>query len=330
MSVSSMSPERLTPEQWMELVRAHWGVENNNHHTLDTAFAEDDRPWIEADANGMLAVAAAAPDRVHDPGAVPVGDAALRRGAEPRRWRDLMRSIRRRARRRATVEQTTNLRCSRGLRRRTLNLPGSQPAAPRSASAHREAARLRWRRPRDGSACLDAMPRRPAAPRTNRRNPAQVKTDRVCHTHVLLIMMSEPRAMISCDGRELHYSGRRRLGAGAGRPLPTPRGRRRGRRLRGDAGTGGPGARRARRGPGGGARRVAGGRPAGAPRLPPRRLLPGGARPGEARHPEPRPPRARAPLPRPPARGGALRPGAHARRAGHAGGGDGRGGGRLG
>jgi hypothetical protein len=37
-------------------VRAHWGVENNNHHTFDTAFAEDDRPWIEADENGMLAV----------------------------------------------------------------------------------------------------------------------------------------------------------------------------------------------------------------------------------------------------------------------------------
>jgi hypothetical protein len=37
------------------LVRSHWGVESN-HHTLDTAFAEDDRPWIEADANGMLAV----------------------------------------------------------------------------------------------------------------------------------------------------------------------------------------------------------------------------------------------------------------------------------
>ncbi|HSM91711.1 MAG TPA: ISAs1 family transposase, partial [Anaeromyxobacteraceae bacterium] len=33
----------------------HWGVESN-HHTLDTAFDEDDRPWIEADANGMLAV----------------------------------------------------------------------------------------------------------------------------------------------------------------------------------------------------------------------------------------------------------------------------------
>jgi hypothetical protein len=38
------------------LVRSHWGVENQNHHTLDTAFAEDDRPWIDTDANGMLAV----------------------------------------------------------------------------------------------------------------------------------------------------------------------------------------------------------------------------------------------------------------------------------
>ncbi len=31
-------------------------MENQNHHTLDTAFAEDKRPWIEANANGMLAV----------------------------------------------------------------------------------------------------------------------------------------------------------------------------------------------------------------------------------------------------------------------------------
>ena len=56
MSVSSMAPSRLTPKQWMHLVRCHWGVENNNHHTFDTPFAEDTRPWIEADANGMLAV----------------------------------------------------------------------------------------------------------------------------------------------------------------------------------------------------------------------------------------------------------------------------------
>ena len=54
--VSSMEQKRLTPAEWMLLLRSHWGVENNNHHTLDTAFAEDDRPWIEADEHGMLAV----------------------------------------------------------------------------------------------------------------------------------------------------------------------------------------------------------------------------------------------------------------------------------
>jgi hypothetical protein len=54
--VSSRAPERLTPKQWLKVGRAHWGVENQNHHTLDTAFAEDDRPWIEADEHGMLAV----------------------------------------------------------------------------------------------------------------------------------------------------------------------------------------------------------------------------------------------------------------------------------
>jgi len=56
MYVSSLDPKHLTTAQWLLLVRSHWGVENNNHHTLDTAFAEDDRPWIEADPQGMLAV----------------------------------------------------------------------------------------------------------------------------------------------------------------------------------------------------------------------------------------------------------------------------------
>jgi hypothetical protein len=55
MFVSSYDPKRLTPAQWLRLVRSHWGVESS-HHTLDTAFAEDDRPWIEADPHGMLAV----------------------------------------------------------------------------------------------------------------------------------------------------------------------------------------------------------------------------------------------------------------------------------
>jgi hypothetical protein len=54
--VSSRAASSLTPKQWLHIVRAHWGVENENHRTFDVAFEEDDRPWIEADANGMLAV----------------------------------------------------------------------------------------------------------------------------------------------------------------------------------------------------------------------------------------------------------------------------------
>jgi hypothetical protein len=54
--VSSLAPGALTPVRWLLLVRSHWGVENQNHHTLDTTFAEDERPWIEADPQGMLAV----------------------------------------------------------------------------------------------------------------------------------------------------------------------------------------------------------------------------------------------------------------------------------
>jgi hypothetical protein len=53
---SSLRADELTPVQWLELTRSHWGVENNNHHTLDTAFAEDSRPWITGDARGTLAV----------------------------------------------------------------------------------------------------------------------------------------------------------------------------------------------------------------------------------------------------------------------------------
>jgi hypothetical protein len=52
--VSSLEEKVLTPAQWLLVVRSHWGVENNNHNTLDTAFAEDERPWIVANGNGML------------------------------------------------------------------------------------------------------------------------------------------------------------------------------------------------------------------------------------------------------------------------------------
>ena len=54
--VSSRASDRLSTKQWLKIVRAHWAVENQNHNVLDTAFAEDNRPWIEADEYGMLAV----------------------------------------------------------------------------------------------------------------------------------------------------------------------------------------------------------------------------------------------------------------------------------
>jgi len=46
--VTSLRQDALTPAQWATLLRARWGVENNCHHTFDTAFAEDDRPWADS------------------------------------------------------------------------------------------------------------------------------------------------------------------------------------------------------------------------------------------------------------------------------------------
>jgi len=46
----------LTDDQWLLLIRLHWSVENNCHHTYDKAFEEDDRPWITDDSYGVLAV----------------------------------------------------------------------------------------------------------------------------------------------------------------------------------------------------------------------------------------------------------------------------------
>lgn len=52
--ISSCPSEVLTAAQWLLVVRRHWGVENNCHHTWDTVFEEDDRPWIEKDPQGMV------------------------------------------------------------------------------------------------------------------------------------------------------------------------------------------------------------------------------------------------------------------------------------
>lgn len=54
--VSNLRSEALTPQQWLLLTRARWGVENNCHHTFDAVFAEDDRPWINSHPAGALNV----------------------------------------------------------------------------------------------------------------------------------------------------------------------------------------------------------------------------------------------------------------------------------
>lgn len=55
-AISSLAKDTLSTEQWLYAFRAHWGVENQCHHTWDTAFSEDDKPWIETDPKGMVVV----------------------------------------------------------------------------------------------------------------------------------------------------------------------------------------------------------------------------------------------------------------------------------
>jgi hypothetical protein len=54
--ISSLATDRLTPDQWLRVVRAHWGVETT-HQILDVAFKEDDHPWIESEPRAALVVA---------------------------------------------------------------------------------------------------------------------------------------------------------------------------------------------------------------------------------------------------------------------------------
>ena len=54
-SVSSLQATELAPELWLKLHISRWGVETA-HSILDTAFAEDKRPWIRKNAQGNLAV----------------------------------------------------------------------------------------------------------------------------------------------------------------------------------------------------------------------------------------------------------------------------------
>ena len=53
--VSSLPRSRLTDAQWLLVVRRHWAVETS-HQILDTAFAEDDHPWIEQNPRATVVV----------------------------------------------------------------------------------------------------------------------------------------------------------------------------------------------------------------------------------------------------------------------------------
>lgn len=91
--VSSLPASRLSPKQWLLLVRLHWGIENNCHHTLDTVFEEDDRPWIKSEPRGALVVALLR--RVAD-NLVTLFRSVTQRSAERRAtpWRDILRWFR--------------------------------------------------------------------------------------------------------------------------------------------------------------------------------------------------------------------------------------------
>lgn len=44
--ISSLPPRRLTVDQSMAAIRAHWGVENDANWTLDAQWGEDTRTWV--------------------------------------------------------------------------------------------------------------------------------------------------------------------------------------------------------------------------------------------------------------------------------------------
>ena len=44
--ISSIRRTRLSPEQWFEMIRRRWFVENQNHNTFDTILTEDERAWL--------------------------------------------------------------------------------------------------------------------------------------------------------------------------------------------------------------------------------------------------------------------------------------------
>ncbi|NOY92438.1 MAG: ISAs1 family transposase [Deltaproteobacteria bacterium] len=52
--LSSLPAHALTLQQWLRLIRAHWGVENNAHHALDVQFKEDDHLFVPTHVGASL------------------------------------------------------------------------------------------------------------------------------------------------------------------------------------------------------------------------------------------------------------------------------------
>ena len=65
--ISSLPPVRLTAEQWLRLIRRHWGVETV-HQVLDVSLEEDDRPWVTTNPRAALVVAVLRPLRSYPSG----------------------------------------------------------------------------------------------------------------------------------------------------------------------------------------------------------------------------------------------------------------------
>jgi hypothetical protein len=51
--ISSLPVDALTADQWIEMIRRRWAVENECHNTWDRIFREDNRPWVY-DPQGMV------------------------------------------------------------------------------------------------------------------------------------------------------------------------------------------------------------------------------------------------------------------------------------
>ena len=52
--ISSLPVDALTADQWLQMIRRRWAVENECHNTWDRIFREDKRPWVY-DPQGMVA-----------------------------------------------------------------------------------------------------------------------------------------------------------------------------------------------------------------------------------------------------------------------------------